>query len=203
MKWKELWTHVFLVNLPERFDRFQRSHKTLSEAGIQYELWDATSDANGVKGLCLSMKRLFRYILTTDIQNFIVFEDDCDFKLPINEFLDILAEQTPKDYDLVYLGCNLTSAPERYSENLLRIQTSYCTQAIAYNRKVVQTILDDLDKIEPYDTKLMKIVQSKGHCYCTYPMFCEQYEDYSDIEKRVMDWAAFQRQTYAAYTKSI
>ena len=203
MKWKQLWTDVIVINLPERTDRFARTDSDLASFNVNYKLWKATKDDNGIKGLCLSMKALLSWILTTDIQHFIVLEDDCNWKMDFNDFLNILADQVPLDYDLLYLGCNLTSQPERYSENLLRISTSYCTQAIAYNRKIVETILADLDRIEPYDIKLMKIVQSRGRCYCTYPMFCEQYGGYSDIENKDMDWAMYQRITYNSYTKGI
>ena len=112
-------------------------------------------------------------------------------------------EQLPADYDLLYLGCNLTSIPERYSQNLLKIATSYCTQAIGYNRKVVELILNNLNKIEPYDVKLMKLIQPRGQSFCTWPMFCEQFESYSDIEKKVVKWYEYQRITYNSYTKNI
>lgn len=203
MKWKEKFTEVFLINLPERIDRLSVSNAILHEAGVDYTLWKATKDEDGKKGLCLTMKALFEYIMVTDIQDFIVLEDDCNFKLNINDFLNILVEQLPEDYDCLYLGCNLTSQPTRYSENLLKICTSYCTQAIAYSRRTVEIIMKDIDKIEPYDIKLMKIIQSRGHSYCTFPMFCEQFESYSNIENKVMDWASYQRQTYASYTKGI
>jgi hypothetical protein len=203
MKWKEKFTEVFLINLPERIDRLAVSDAILKEAGIDYTLWIATKNENGIKGLCLTMKALFEYAMLIGLENFIVLEDDCNFKLPINEFLNLLTEQLPENYDCLYLGCNLTSKPERYSENILKINTSYCTQAICYSRKAVEVIMKDIDKIEPYDIKLMKIIQGRGMSYCTFPMFCEQFESYSNIENRIMDWASYQRQTYASYTKNI
>lgn len=203
MKWKEKFKYVFLINLPEMKERLAVSEKILRDAGIEYNLFVATKDENGVKGLCNSMKALFEYILSTEIQDFIVLEDDCKFLLDINDFMNILVDQLPEDYHALMLGCNLTSRPERYSENLLRVNTSYCTQAIAYSRKAVELILPLLDVIEPYDIKLMKHIQSLGKTYCTYPMFCEQFSGYSSIEKKSMDWASYQRITYASYTKNI
>lgn len=203
MKWKELFTHVFLINLPEMRERLLKSDKMLYDAGIEYTLWNATKDENGIKGLLLSMKSLFTHILTTDIQNFIVLEDDCNFLLPINDFLNLLVEQLPKNYDMLLLGCTLMGIPTRHSDNLLKIDASYCTQAIGYSRQVVERILPLLDHVEPYDIKLMKNIQTQGRCYCTFPMMCEQWPGYSSIEKKEMDWPSYQRITYASYTKGI
>jgi hypothetical protein len=156
MKWKEKFTQVFLINLPEMTERLETSHKFLLDNGIEYTRWEATKDDNGVKGLILTMKALFIFILTcTEIENVLIFEDDCKCLLPFNDFMNILVEQLPEDYHCLYLGCNLIARPERYSENLLKISASYCTQAIGYSRKAIEIILPLLDYVEPYDIKLM------------------------------------------------
>lgn len=203
MKWKDFFTKVYLVNLPEMKDRLEISHNALEKEGIEYELFVATKNEDGVVGLLQTMKRLFTEVLKTDIQNFIVLEDDFKFLLPPNGFLNILVDQLPSDYHCLFLGCNLLSRPMRVSENLLKIGSSYCTQAIGYNRKVIELILPLLENVLAYDIQLMKFIQPLDHCYCTYPMMCIQLPGYSSIEKGEKDWASFQSVTYATHTKGI
>lgn len=203
MKWKEKFTKVFLVNLADRTDRLEQSTRILNEFGVEFERWEAVRHKEGVMGLLLSMKALFTYILTTDIQHCIVLEDDCKFLLDFNDFMNLLTEQLPENYRLLLLGCTLLGRPTRHSENILRIEQSYCTQAICYPRSTIEMILPLLDHKEPYDMKLMKNIQIHGNCFCTFPMMCEQFTMYSDIEKGVQDWASYQRITYATYTKGI
>lgn len=204
MKWKEKFTKVFLINLPHRTDRLEQSTKILNGYGVEFDLWDATPHEDGVMGLLLSMKYLFYHILRkTNIQHCIVLEDDCNFLLDFNDFMNLLVDQLPDNYRMLLLGCTLLGRPTRYSDNLLKIEQSYCTQAICYPRTTIEKIYHLLDHREPYDIKLMREIQSLGNCFCTFPMMCEQFTMYSDIEKGVQDWASYQRITYATYTKGI
>lgn len=204
MKWKEKFTKVFLINLPHRKDRLEQSTKILDGYGVEFDIWDATLNEDGVMGLLQTMKGLFYHILRhTDIQHCIVLEDDCKFLLDFNDFMNLLVEQLPENYRMLLLGCTLLGRPTRYSDNLLMIEQSYCTQAICYPLSTIKAIYHLLDKREPYDMKLMKEIQIHGNCFCTFPMMCEQFTMYSDIEKGVQDWASYQRITYATYTKGI
>lgn len=203
MKWKEKFTKVYLINLAHRQDRLLQSTHILNGFGIEFERWDATRRKNGVEGLVVTMKALFTHILATDIQHCIILEDDCKFLLDFNDFMNLLVEQLPENYRLLLLGCTLLSPPTRYSENILKIEQSYCTQAICYPRSTIEKILPLLDHIEPYDSKLIREIQSLGNCFCTYPMMCEQFTMHSDIENCVQDWSSTQRITYAQHTKGI
>jgi len=53
------------------------------------------------------------------------------------------------------------------------------------------------------DIILMKFLQPENRCYCTIPMLSNQRIGYSSIEKREIDWAAYQSQSFATYTKGL
>lgn len=203
MKWKSFFTKVYLINLPEMTDRLRISAEALEEEGIEYTLFPAVKMEDGRLGLLATMKKLFTEVLESDTENIIVLEDDFEFLLKPNGFLNILVEQLPADYDCLFLGCNLLNRPERISENLLRIGTSYSTHSIGYSRKAIKKILPLFDNPVAYDILIMKGVQGDGHCYATFPMLSTQLPGYSSIEGKVIDWGEYISQSYRTYTKGI
>jgi hypothetical protein len=205
MKWKEKFTEVFLINLPEMVDRWERSDEILTLAGIDYTYWEATKHEDGRLGLLASMKSLFEHVLESDLQNIMVLEDDFKFiePLDVNAFLNILVDELPEDFHCLFLGCNLLDRPERISDHILRIGQSYSTHSICYSRKAVELILPLFDNPIAYDIMLRNGLQPLGKCYTCYPRLATQWAGWSSIEKREIDWEMYMRQTFAQHTKGI
>lgn len=203
MKWKSFFTKVYLINLPEMTDRLRISVESLEEEGIEYTLFPAVKNDNGVLGLLSTMKKLFIEILEGEDTNVLILEDDFKFLLKPNGFLNILVEQLPVDYDCLFLGCNLLNRPERISDNLLKIGMSYSTHSIGYSKKAIEKIMPLFDKPKAYDILLRDGVQPDGNCYATYPMLATQHSGYSSIEGKVIDWGEYISQSYRTYTKGI
>lgn len=182
---------VYVINLPDRNDRREMIDKELSRYGMQYTLFEAVKNDNGILGLLDSMKKLFTEAISKNQSNIMVLEDDVKFLAPPIEFLNTVLPQLPSRYHCFHLGVNLIEPPLRYSENVLLIKRAYATHAIIYSREAIEKILVLLEThITAYDIILMNNLQGQKRCYCTYPVLATQQPGYSDIEKRWIDWNA-------------
>jgi len=177
----------------------------MEEQGIEYELWEATENANGVVGLLQSMHRLFTHCIEQGFETVLVFEDDSNVKVSFWDFIREVLPQLPAKYHCLFLACTLMSRPERISANLLRIGSSYCTNAIVYTLEAMKLILPmiEANPTQAYDITLMKNLQTNGLCFATYPQMCFQRKGYSSIEKKDMDWELYQTQAFAMHTHNI
>lgn len=200
---------IFIVSLDNQVgrDRMIILRHHLYDQGIgNYEVWPATEHENGVIGLLQSMHSLFSHCIQKGINNVLVLEDDNNFLLPVRPAMREIWPQVPKDYHCLFLSCNLLSRPERISENILRIGSSYSTNAIVYSLEAMKLILPLIESnpTTAYDITIMKGLQQQyGECYCTFPMLSNQRAGYSSIEKREIDWAAYQSQSFATYTNGL
>lgn len=198
---------IVVISLPNDVGRARMSvlEPHLKEQGIEYMKFDATENENGVVGLLQTMKELFTILVGHRFTNVLILEDDSEFVLPVRDFMNEVWPQVPKDYHCLFLACTLMSRPVRISDNILRIGSSYCTNAIVYTLEAMRLILPELEKnpTQAYDITLMKGIQQEGRCYCTFPQMCYQREGYSSIEKRSMDWKSYQTQAFNTYTKGL
>jgi hypothetical protein len=178
----------------------------MKEHCVRYVRWTATEHENGVIGLLVTMKRLLAFCIGKEYENTMILEDDNNFIIPPVPFLDEVWPQVPKDYHCLFLSCNLLARPKRISANILQISSSYSTNAIVYSLEAMKLILPliEANPTTAYDITLMKGLQQQyGKCYCTYPMLSNQRAGYSSIEKREIDWAAYQSQSFAMHTHNI
>ncbi len=202
----ELVDKVFLVNLDSRKDRLEISDCALKEQGIEYERFPAVYDVNGVKGLLLSMRNLFRLCIAMNYtKGVLVFEDDVEFLLPIVPFLRECLPQLPKDYLTFHLGLNLLSVPKRVSPNLLLIDQSYSTHAIIYSFEAVKLLLPLLERPEnkAYDILMRDELQIYCRSYASFPMIATQRTNHSDIEGKEINWKDLSVSSYNRLTKDL
>jgi hypothetical protein len=177
----------------------------LEQHGIEYVTWTATEHENGVVGLLDSMHQLFSACIRNGYLNTLVLEDDNEFLRDFWPVIDEIWPEVPKDYHCLFLSCNLLSRPERVSANMLRIRSSYSTNAIVYSLEAMKLILPliEANPTLAFDIILMKFIQPDGKSYACYPMLSNQRPGYSSIEKKEIDWAAYQAQSFAMYTNNI
>lgn len=203
----KLFDHIAVVSLGNEIGRQRMSvlDPHLKEHGIEYVKFEAIENENGVVGLLQSMKELFTSCIKMGIRNILVLEDDSNFRVPFWPFIEQVWPQVPSDYQCLFLACTLMSRPTRISDNILRIESSYCTNAIVYTLDAMKAILPLIEKYPTtaYDVTLMKHLQPEEKCYCTYPQMCYQRSGYSSIEKKEMDWESYQSHAFNTYTKGI
>lgn len=128
-----------------------------------------------------SVRQMLIDFLATDSQSMLSMEGDVVFR--DLSHLEAALNELPEDWDIVYLGANLLNGqPERFSSHLFRVRAAWTTHAIAYNRKVVQFILDNQPDIseEMVDNFLGKQLPNLN-AYVVAPMIAYQKPHRSGI----------------------
>jgi hypothetical protein len=198
---------IFVISLPNEVGEKRREILAthMEEHGIEFQCWIGTELENGVVGLLCSMHGLLTYCIQNKFQHVLICEDDNSWLIPFWPAMDEIWPQVPEDYHCLFLSCNLLSRPERVSQNILRIRSSYSTNAIVYSLEAMKLILPliEANPTTAYDIILMKHIQPLGKSFCTLPMLSNQRAGYSSIEKREIDWASYQAQSFAMHTHNI
>lgn len=214
--------NIYLINLPERTDRLSDSIEEMRLWGMYYKTICAIKDKDGANGLKMTMGKLFESVLATKWErNVLVLEDDAKFLRPPAKLISEYVNQLPEDYHIAYLGCNMLIAPERVSENVLRIKAAYSSHAIIYSREAMRLILKHISKDKAYDQILQSEIQPLNKSYCIYPMLATQRDSRSDIADfddywskpnlrkyldeptRTVKWDLMMRERFEQHTKGI
>ena len=114
---------------------------------------------------------------------FIVFEDDCTI-IESWDVLDKAINQLPNDWDMLYLGANVTAPVIHYSENLVRLKGAWMAHAIIYNsQSVIDYILSNRKIPEKViiDDFYRTNVHAKFNCFMVTPMMAVQRPGKSDV----------------------
>lgn len=188
--WYDFFDKIYLINLPERRDRYWISTLELTKLSLKYEVIKAIKNIDGRQGLYQTMWNIFTDAVSKDYNRILIFEDDLKFVMDPGPVLEKCIAQLPEDFDLFYLGCNLSERPARfYSENLLPVTRALSTHAVAYSNKCMHRILS-LPNFLPVDLFFAHSIQSAGKSFCACPLLVTQYPGYSNIEGRETDWTA-------------
>jgi len=184
--WTNYFNRIFLINLPERRDRLEKSETELKKWNIPYQVIPAIKDEDGAKGLFRTMLDLFNSCMHFD--RILVFEDDvkllCD---PSGYMPNVITQIDSRRWDLLYLGVNTHKPfPPFVDNNLLSITEGRSTHAVAYSNRGILKVLKKAqhNRNLPFDMLLESLIQPEGNSYCTYPLIATQQADYSDIEKK-------------------
>ena len=117
--------HVFVINLPQRTDRWEQVRKSFAHTGLQLNRWDATDGktlspeyvkkvtstfcnyfcSNSMIGIWLSHYRLWKHIAEQKLTNVLIMEDDAKPVDNFNEQFNKYWRDMPPNWDIVFLGC--------------------------------------------------------------------------------------------------
>lgn len=128
---------------------------------------------------------------------FCIFEDDVVFDN--YKRLEEATKQLPDDWDLLYLGANITGyegnewqMPVRVSDNLVRLYNCWMTHAIVYSNKMAKWVLDNFnpDHLPVYDEWLRVTAMQVRNVYLINPMIVAQRPGYSDVWKADVEYGS-------------
>ena len=120
-----------------------------------------------------------------------VFEDDVYFEDFALDVFNAAISQLPDDFDMFYLGANVKTPAERYSENLFWVTGGvHTTHAILFSDHARQYIVNN------YDPEGHNIIDEwyyrKGlqamRCFVCHPMIAFQTGGYSDLRLQYFDY---------------
>jgi GR25 family glycosyltransferase involved in LPS biosynthesis len=153
------------------------------------------------QSFCLSQYAMLKSFLGTDERTLLALEDDAVFQ-NWDHLPDAIAE-LPEDWDVLYLGANITDMvfgikefpPLKYSRYLYRVRKAWTTHAVAYSRRIVETIVRSypVHEFNMFDNWLNESILPHHKCFLVNPMICWQRPGKSDLWGTETDYTgAFQ-----------
>lgn len=174
---------ICFLTQAERKDRLADCIAEMRRVGITAHPFYSIQAGQPYQSFCLSQKQMIKEFFESEGKTFLGLEDDVIFR-NMTHLWEAMKE-LPDDWDIVYLGANVTDEkPERYSKHLRRIRSAWTTHAIGYNRKILKHILDNYKGWEEngmYDDWLSREVLPKFKCFVITPMIAWQRPVFSDL----------------------
>lgn len=199
MEWINKIERIVCLNLAHRVDRLLDFTKMMEEYDIPFERIEAIHDPQGAKGLRDTMARLFNEEIAKGTNHVLVFEDDAEIiieKEIFHEVMNNAMNQTPDNYHMVFLGCQITSnGCKHYSANLIQVIKAFSTHAVIYSLQGMREIMGR-DFGFPIDNWYVDNLQNEGHSYCTNPFLVSQRDGVSDIGGQFISWKPFLEQRF-------
>ena len=139
---------------------------------------------------------MLKTFLATNAKTALLLEDDVVFQDlgPLPAAL----QQLPADWDVLYLGANITdmvfgikeNPPVRHSEHLFRVRRAWTSHAIAYTRQAVERIVTvyNPNTCGMYDNFLSEYMLPKLNAFLVSPMVAFQRPGKSDLWRGNTDY---------------
>ena len=188
----------FVINLEHRKDRWEHIKFEFEKINLIPKRFDAVKNKDGRIGCTLSHIKCLEYAIENNLDSILICEDDITFLNPCslkNSLKDFI--ENVNDWDVLLLGANVHRI-EKKSNNYLKIIDAQTTTGYIVKNHYFNTLLDNfkeglqlLEKEKKGDYCIdihWKKIQSKDKWYILYPFTVTQYDNYSDIEKRNIDY---------------
>jgi GR25 family glycosyltransferase involved in LPS biosynthesis len=192
----QLFDKIYCLNQDSRPDRWEQAKSEFERVGVKVDRFATIPADQPNKSFCLSQYAMLKTFLQTDGRTLLTFEDDVLFKdMP---HLQASMEELPIDWDIIYLGANITdmvfgikeNPPVRYSDHLFRVCKAWTTHAIGYTRAMVERIVAEypVHTFEMYDNWLNSEILPTFNAYLVNPMVCWQRPGKSDLWGQETDY---------------
>ena len=192
--------NIFYINLKDRGDRKSHVESELNKIGWKYTRFDAVKTKSGRVGCSMSHLKLLKMAKNKKLPYIVIIEDDIQFKnielfkKLFNNFMNSKLE-----YDVFLLDGNLRHPAIKITESIVRVYKSFTTTGYIvkshYYDKMIKNIEESINKLllnenngyNAIDTYLMKL-QLIDKWYISYPRTVTQNPDWSDIEKKEVNY---------------
>jgi hypothetical protein len=185
--------NIVVIGLEARKDRWTRCKEILQGAGVsQVTHYTTTQDFSDTHRHY--MKDFLQMLRVRGFgKHLVFFEDDFELMPEWEQVLQKAWRDLPEDFDMLYLGCNLTRPPQIITENLVRVKGAYLMHATILSKKFIEYLLKtyDYNRIWIIDEWYRQIAPERKF-YMTYPMVSYQRPDYSDFLGQYVDYKTIQ-----------
>jgi glycosyl transferase family 25 len=193
--------NIFYINLDTRPDRKQYFENQMKMVGLKAERFNAIKHQSGAIGCSLSHLQLLQNAKQNNLDHILIMEDDIMFLNPkifvenINHFLS-----NHKDFDVLLIAGNNMGEYKKIDDHCVKVShcqttTGYLVKYQYYD-KLIENYKESITKfmknlllsnyyaIDQYWCKLQMI----DNWYLLTPLCVSQKPDYSDIEKRKINY---------------
>jgi hypothetical protein len=196
-----LLDNLFYINLEKRKDRLSHVQEELAKLGIAGERVCAIETADGVMGSTLSHIRCLEMAKQRNLPHVFICEDDITFLNPqllLNNVKKF--EKSGLEWEVLIIGGNNIPPYTQISDFCIRVTNNQTTTGYIVNQKFYDTLLMNFKAsiamlIRNSEKRkecaiyiYWKSLQTSGKWYMIIPPTVVQYENYSDIEKRLVDY---------------
>ena len=196
----DFFDEIYCINLDHRIDRWEHAQKEFEKVGIlnRVKRFSAIKEDDGNVGLIKSNLAIIKMAKSKGLDNVLVFEDDVKFIVddPEKHLKNAISQIRNLNWSLFYLGANTHEKLIKIKPNLILLKNAYATHSLAYNKKIYDKVIRKFKKTkiikkqkDIIDVFLARKIQSKHICLMVNPMLTTQMNDYSDIEKQLVDYS--------------
>lgn len=182
--------NVVCINLVSRPDRWEESKKELSKSHLlpYVHRYESEVYMNPIEGCASSHFQVLQDSLDLD-KHAMIFEDDVQFINNFEELPIYLDRLSGLDWDMLYLGANITQHVKVISDRFVKIFHAQSTHAYCVNKRFIPKVLEHKHLIGKHmDLIYAENVIPLGNCYMTRPLLAIQRPSFSDIEKRNVNY---------------
>jgi GR25 family glycosyltransferase involved in LPS biosynthesis len=197
-----LLKNTLFINLESRTDRLDHVTKQLLLLGIVGERFNACKTKIGAIGCTMSHIKCLELAKLRDYEQVFICEDDITFLDPA-VFLNSLkkfSENKDLEWDMLIVGGNIVPPYERIGDYCIRVGECQTTTGYIVKKHYYDVLIDNFRESAKYliqdpNNKPMyaldvywKRLQRSGRWYMICPFTVVQYDTYSDIEERYVDY---------------
>ncbi len=155
----------------------------IEKYGFDYTEFPCLTHDNGTIGNALTFQAIFKANQGKDI---IVLEDDVKFILDPSQ---INFKDFPDDWDVIYLGANLTEQTSFVNETVRKVHGAWTTHACAYRASFIDRVMKEFDPLRDlcFD-EWLRVNANSLNLYITYPMYATQINGWSEINKKEINY---------------
>lgn len=189
MTLNDYFDKIVCINLKRRTDRWEHVQLQASRHQMvieRFEALDMPGDEN--TGCTMSHRAVLDYIIQKQIPRTLVLEDDFEARSPLMQrlFSDMIGE-VPADCFILYLGGHYADKRiSRVSKHVIRCGRMKTTSSYGVTLAAAREMAPMTHGAGPIDELYGKWNDEKP-CYIFQPRLFVQYENYSDLQHRVMD----------------
>ena len=194
-------TNIFYINLEHRVDRKEHVENQLSLLGLKGQRFNAIKMENGAVGCSMSHLKLLQQALKDKLDHILIMEDDIlflDMDLFKTQF-DLFLQKN-KSWDVILFAGNNMPPYEKVDDTCIKVSRCQTTTGYLVNGHYIEKLMNNVkmgltnllrepEKHTQYAVdRFWFALQSVDNWFLITPPTVVQREDYSDIEKKVIDY---------------
>jgi glycosyl transferase family 25 len=194
--------NAFYINLEYRTDRKEHVIHELEKIGIKGTRFNAIKMENGAIGCSMSHLKILQDAYKNKLEHVLIVEDDITFldpelfKSQINKFFEL----HENNWDVILLAGNNMPPYEKIDDTCIKVSRCQTTTGYLVNGHYINILAQNvkmglthlLNKPEEKSRfaidKFWFVLQGVSKWYLITPLTVVQREDYSDIEKKVINY---------------
>lgn len=183
----------YCINLKERVDRWGKCLGEINKLkkhdefkNLEIIKFEAIKSSDGKSGLGDSFKMIIRIAQVENKPYVLCLEDDFNI-LDSQKIVDAL-NNAPEDWDVLSGGAYFLQKSDKYNDHWYKINAFSSTHFLIINQRAYKHILN-YDYNRPIDGYLSRLIKTDElKMYIIYPMPVRQFEGYSDIRKKNVNY---------------